>query len=133
MKVYNSIIRPAIEYSAVVYHSMISEELSERLEGTQRQAMRIIYGWGRDIRQTMENKGVELLSERREEIVLKFALKNESNPRFGKKWFKKTEDTGREVRNGTRGKYFEQFCRTERLRKKPINYMTRRLNEHYSN
>ena len=131
LKVYNSIIRPAIEYSATVYHSMISEELSGKLEGMQQHAMRIIYGWNGDIRETMEAKGIEDLKDRREEILLRFALKNEET-KFGKRWFKRTEETGREVRDSTRKKYKEQMCRTERLRRNPVNYMVRKLNEHYS-
>ena len=132
LKVYNTVIRPAIEYSAVVYHSLISNDMAEKLEGMQRQAMRIIYGWDGNIRDKMENKGIESLQDRREEMVLKFALKNEKNQKYGQKWFKKSEETNREARSTTRKKYQEQFCRTDRLKNNPINYMTKKLNEHYS-
>ena len=94
--------------------------------------MRIIYGWDGNIRDTMETKGIESLQDRREEMVLKFALKNEENKRYGQRWFKKSEETIREVRSTTRKKYQEQFCRTDRLKNNPINYMTKKLNEHYS-
>ena len=129
---YNFIIRPAIEYSAVVYHSMISEELSSKLEGMQRHAMRIIYGWEGDVRETMEAKGIETLKQRRESMVLAFALKNENSEKFGRKWFKPAERSEREVRNTTKKKYLEPFCRTDRLKNNPVNYMTRKLNEHYN-
>ena len=131
LNVYNSVIKPAIEYSSVVYHTMISKELSDKLEGMQRQAMRIILGHEGDIRQKMDNKGVELLADRREEAILRFALKSENNPRYGHKWFTPTQQGDRSVRATTRSKYVEKRCRTERLQNNPINYMTKKLNEHY--
>ena len=87
LEMYNTIIRPAIEYSAVVYHSMITKELGERLEAMQRQPMQVIYGYEDDIRQVMEDKGVDLSEDRRNELVLRFALKNEKSPKYGQKWF----------------------------------------------
>ena len=64
--------------------------------------------------------------------MLKFALKNEDKEKFGMKWFRRSEETEREVRAGTRRKYRMPTCRTERMQNNPVSYMTKKLNEHYS-
>ena len=131
IEVYCTIIRPAIEYSSVVYHTLISNELAEKLEAMQRHAVRIICGFDGDVRNKMEDIGMSTLRERREEAVLKFAIKNERNPRYGGRWFQETQQRERSVRASTWSKYVEQRCRTGRMQNNPINYMTKMLNEHY--
>ena len=131
LAIYNCVLRSAVEYCSAVYHSMIPGILAEKLEKIQRQALKIIYGWDEDIGRIMEVKGIETLEERREKKVLSFALKNEEKERFGKKWFKKSLETHREVREGTRSKYRMPLCRTERMKNNPVTYMTKILNEHY--
>ena len=111
---------------------MITADLANQLEKIQRQALRIIYGWDVRIDDLMAVKGIETLQERREKAVLNFALKNEEREKYGKKWFRKTEDHGREVRTNTRRKYVVPQCRTERYMNNPITNMTRMLNEHYN-
>ena len=101
LEIYNSVIRSAIEYCANVYHSMITKNLSEKLESMQRQALRIIYGWDANIEQVMAARGIETLFERREKSLLNFALKNEHKERYGKRWFKETTVGTRTVREGT--------------------------------
>ena len=132
LEIYNSMLRSAVEYSATVYHSMIGENLSERLEKIQRHALRIIYGWDVDMEGLMAAKRIETLRERREKAVLGFALKNEDRDKYGKKWFRKTGEQEREVRTSTRRKYLMPQCRTDRFVNNPITYMTRMLNEHYN-
>ena len=80
----------------------------------------------------MEKNQIELLAERREKALLKFALKNEEKERYGKRWFRKSQETTREVRSTTRHKYKIPTCRTSRMQKNPVVYMTKLLNEHYS-
>ena len=133
LEVYYTVIRPAIEYSSIVYHTLISNELSEKLESIQRQAMRIIYGYEGNIRNRMEENSISLLGDRREEAMLRFALKNERNSKYGGRWFEETRKTGRSVRPTTMSKYVEKTHRTDRLKNNPINYMTKLLNEHYRN
>ena len=58
-----------------------------------------------NLEEIMQNKGIETLSERREKNILKFALKNENNEKYGKRWFASHLITGREVRSTTRDKY----------------------------
>ena len=132
--VYNSAIRSTVEYCSVVYHSMIPGYLAEELESIQRRALRIIYGWDTDVRTLMEVKGIEELKQRRENAVLKFALKNEHVGKFGGKWFRKKEERtqGASTRGANPAKYEIPFCRNERKKSNPVIYMATKLNEHYS-
>ena len=134
LELYYSMIRSAVEYSSIVYHSMIPEYLSDKLERIQRQALRIIYGWDKDITTLMEVKNISTLEERRKKALLHFALKNEHTEKFGQRWFKPVLNSStRNIRNSTREKYSVPYCRTERLRSNPVIQMTIMLNEHYKN
>ena len=132
--VYNSAIRSTVEYCSVVYHSMIPGYLAEELEAIQRRALRIIYGWNTDVRTLMEVKGIEELRIRRENAVLRFALKNEFVEKFGGKWFVKREErtNGARTRGENLARYVIPFCRNERKKSNPVIYMATKLNEHYS-
>ena len=132
LDLYYSMVRSAVEYSSVVYHSMMTKTLSASLERVQRHALRIIYGWDQDIRTVMEVKGIQTLEERRQEAVLNFALKNEEKERYGKRWFRPNNNMQRNVRPSTGTKYIMPFCRTERALGNPVTNMTRALNAHHS-
>ena len=80
----------------------------------------------------MAAKGIETLAKRRESSILRFALKNEHTSKYGKRWFKETEETNMTVRNTTRMKYKIPIARTERMNENPLIVMTRALNKHYS-
>ena len=79
----------------------------------------------------MAAKNIETLEARRESAVLRFALKNESREKYGRRWFKKNEELEINMRPNTRNIYSERRSRTERMRNNPVNYMTRMLNNHY--
>ena len=117
--------------SEMCIRDRISTELAGKLESIQRQALRIIFGYNVNIQYIIEQWDVELLEERRKAAVLRFAIKNEKNPRYGGKWFREASYEDREVRATTRNKYIEPRCRTDRLMNNPITYMTKLLNEHY--
>ena len=129
--VYETVIRPGTEYVSVVYHSLIPQYLSDKLEAVQKMAMQIIYGFSIDYKKMVEDGTVELLSERRENAVVEFAKKAAESSRFGKKWFPEAPMRSREVRSTTRRKYKEMNCKTERARNNPVQYMVRKLNELY--
>ena len=128
--IYNSTIRPSVEYASIIYHPLIPEYLSNKLEQVQKQAVKIILGHNVDYAELVKNGELETLKDRRIEASLRFATKAANSPRFGPIWFKEAQFNDREVRSTTRLKYVEPFCRTERSRNNPLNYMTRLLNEH---
>ena len=121
--VYKSTVRSVIEFTAVVYHPMLTNEQSDELERLQMQALKCIYGLQFSYRVLLQMSGLETLKKRREEMCDKFAQKCLEG-KF-KHWFPKKE--GREGLRG--GKiYVEEYARTERLKNSPIYYMRRRLN-----
>ena len=126
-KVYDTVIRPGTEYCSVVYHSLIPQYLSDRLESVQKMATKIIYGHGANYATLVENGTVELLSDRRESAILEFGRRNEGSERF-KRWFPLATVGERDVRRGTHRKYQEAQCKTERMRSNPVQYMIRKLN-----
>ena len=73
LELYNSVLRSAVEYCSVVYHSMIPTALADKLESVQRKALRIIYGWDSNIDDIIAAKNIESLASRREKSVLNFA------------------------------------------------------------
>ena len=123
----NKQIRPGTEYCSVVYHSLIPQYISDQLESVQKMAMKIIYGSDVDYGSMVENGTIQLLSERREEAVLQFTLRNEGNT-YGQRWFPIANTTHRDIRATTHRKYREEKARTERMRSNPIQYMIRKLN-----
>ena len=131
VKVYPTMIRPAVEYASVVYHSLIPGYLSDQLESVQKHAMKIVYGWEVDYMGLLDRGIITSLKNRREEAVKKFALKSEKDDRFREKWFNRRDTMERETRPGVRNNYEERRCNTERDKKNPVYQMTRVLNEHY--
>ena len=66
--VYNSLIRPVIEYAAQVYAYQLTSEQAERIEAIQRRAFKIFFGPGISYRRALEMSGPEKLLDRRLEI-----------------------------------------------------------------
>ena len=123
LKVFNTVIRPALEYAAPTFHSMLPAYLSDEIEGVQRRACKIIFGYNSSYDDLINSGTIETLSSRREKLTVNFAKKCTSNPRF-KHWFEEREENC--LRNNV--KYVETFAKTERLRKSPLHYMRRALN-----
>ena len=123
LDVYKSVVRSVIEFSAVVYHSMLTIEQSKSLERLQMQSLKCIYGVQYSYRKLLEITGLETLEERRIQACDNFARKC-LDSRFSH-WFPR-----RERREGLRrGKTFkEEYARTNRMKNTPIYYMRRRLN-----
>ena len=80
----------------------------------------------------MTAKNIDTLAARREQALLKFALKNGHSSKYGKKWFKETTSETYDMRATTREKYKLPFCKTNRMNGNPITVMTRALNNHYA-
>ena len=125
VKVYLSQIVPIADYCDYVYHSLLTDELDERLEKAQVGALRVIFGPGISGRKLREMAGVKTLRNRRIEHADRFAQKAAASNRFAR-WFPKRV-TRRSSRPGA-DVYVEEYARCDRLRFSPIHYMRRRLN-----
>ena len=120
--VYRTVVRPILDYCAVVYHPMLTDEQDQLVERLQARALKNIYGY-KDSYATMGSKaGVTTHRERRIELCDKFARKAAGNCRFS--WF-----PAREGRLGRHGESYKEFqARMDRLFNLPLYYFLRRLN-----
>ena len=73
---------------------------------------------------------MQTLEERREELLLNFALKTQKNERFSDDWFPTRTDSNYPLRN--RRNFIEVKARTERQKKNPVFYMRKALNNYFA-
>ena len=105
LRVYKTTIRPVVEYSSVIYHSMLSEERSEYIEKQQTQALKNIYSNDLSRRRLLELSGLPLLRTRREQAAIRFANKMAIAPRFSHHFVQKRP----RARSGKTVEYVEQL------------------------
>ena len=86
----------------------------------------MIFGVQKAYGDVVEEGFIERLSERREQMFVKFAIKCSKNSRIKDKWFPQLADSGHNTRN--RLTYVELPARTESLMKSPLYQMRKRLN-----
>ena len=124
VKVYCSTLRPIADYCAPAYHSMLTDQQDQLLEGAQTKALRAIFGYGISARKMRQMADITTLRARRIEATDKFARKCLTNPRFCH-WFPKK--SGRtSTRSGE--EFLETYAKCDRLKNSPVFYMRRRLN-----
>ena len=124
LEVYKTMIRPIIEYSSVIYNSMITQEQEEELERVQTRAQKNVYGHVYSKRQLMQMSELETLKERRDKACLKFAQKLASNAKFAG-WFPQRKAGSRQRQEE---EYVEYPARTDRRKNSPLYHFRRILN-----
>ena len=121
-RVYRTIVRPVLDYCAVVYHPLLTDEQDQVVERLQAKALKNIYGYKDSYASMREKAGITTHRARRIELCDKFATKAAANPRFD--WFP--------LRTGRSGRHAETYrelpARTDRLFNSPLFYFRRRLN-----
>ena len=117
-------IRPVVEYTAVIYHPMLTAEQSHELEKLQSRALKNIYGHIYSYRKLLELSNQPTLQEQRKNACLKFAMKTANNPRFSS-WFPMRRTS---KRRGDQLEYAEKNARTDRRMNSPLFYFRRILN-----
>ena len=121
--VYRTVIRPILDYCAVVYHPMLNDEQDQAIERLQAQALKNIYGYRDSYAMMRDKAGVTTHRARRIGLCDKFAEKAAASERFGD-WFPL-----RGGRTGRKGDTYQEFnARTDRLYNTPLYYYRRRLN-----
>lgn len=96
------------------------------IEKLQRQSLKLIYGYKTSFAKALEASGLVRLSERREEIIEKFATKFSNNARF-QRWFPTLPPYRYGLRNT---KHYKEFqVNTDRLFKSPLFTFRRMLNQ----
>ena len=126
VRLYLSLVLPVLDYTCVVYHSMLSITQENGLESLQKLALKIVYGvTGVSYDELLRRSGLCTLKERRMKLLDKFILKAVNHPTYGA-WFPTKHFVHYNMR---REKIYEEtFARTKRLYNSPIFYMRRRLN-----
>jgi hypothetical protein len=129
INIYTLFIRSKTEYCSTVFHSSLSERLSDKIEAIQKTCLRVILGeMYISYEAALEMSGLESLHMRRTNRSLKFALKCASHPTASTMFPPNPTLDTHDVR------YRERFevnkSRTETYKKSAIPYLQRRLNEH---
>ena len=127
-QIYFSRIRCKLDQSAVVWNGSLTQKNVSDLERVQKSAIRIICGKKYEsYSQTLKELGMTTLSERRENLCLKFAKKSLRTENFGHLFPIRTK---RHLMR-TRGNDFYKISKgfSERFVKSAIPYMQRLLNE----
>ena len=128
LECYKIMLRPILEYCSVVYDSMLSGELSNKLERQQKTALRIIYGFGKSYEDLLSLSGIEALEDRRKNAVDIFVQKLLNSDRF--KGLFPLNNYPHDMANlRSTKKYKEFYARTNRLFNSPLYAMRRKLNE----
>ena len=94
VRIYCSLIRPIFEYAAPAFHTLLTEEQSERLERMQRMSLKTIFGWCTPYEECLQKAGIVTLKERRNELFKNFTRKAYASPRFSSRWFTPHQKSG---------------------------------------
>ena len=130
--IYILFVRSILEQSATVWQSSITMENKTDLERVQKTAVKIILNEKfTSYTQGLARLGIDTLESRRDTLCLNFAKKCEKNSKLSH-MFPKNDNTHK-METRKKEKYVVQFANTGRLKKSPLIYMQRLLNEDEKN
>ena len=109
-----------MEYCSLVFHTLIAEEESVKLDRFESQCLKNIYGRRLSYKSMLKKAELDSLSVRRQNMFDKFAEKAAAPPRF-RKWFP-TYHSSRAGNTRHNQLYKEYHARTDRLYFPPICY-----------
>ena len=125
VRIYCTMLRPIIEFCSVVYHPMLTIEMSNDLERLQKMSLKIIHGFGIEYEELLRKSNLKTLEHRRTEAFKKFSNAVVLNERY-ESWFPTNVETSHDLRH--RKRYCEFYARTNRLYNSPLYAMRRALN-----
>ena len=127
---FNMKIRSVLETNCPVFHPMLTQEQSDDIERPQKILLKIILQENyTSYSQACKFFDIKTLKERRTQLSLKFALRILENAKFHN--FFKPNINMKNVRH--QEKFQVPFARTSRYQNSPKVYLTKLLNEHFSN
>ena len=128
IQIYISYVRSILEQSCVIWHPSLTDEDSELLERVQKCALKIILKTNyTTYEEALESLMLAKLSDRREKLMLKFALNCTKN-KFTSELFPLNKTTAMKTRH--RETYKVLHCNTDRLKDSAVPYMQRLLNKY---
>ena len=125
--IYTTMLRPVLDFAAPSYHSLLTAAQTEQIERLQKKSLRVVYGPEISYREAIAIANICTLKERREQLTKRFALATVKNPRYKDGWFPLKPPIPYNTRINR--PYLECATRTERMRKNPLTYMRRLLND----
>ena len=128
LEVFKMQIRSLLEFGAVVWHSMLTDQNSREIERVQKSALAVILGpsyvcYENALAQT----ALERLDDRRVKLSLSFAKKSAKHPQHSS-WFKRQQENVHMNTRTIKPTFIPTQARTQRLLKSPIPYLTQLLN-----
>ena len=120
------LLRPVLDFASITYHPMLSNEQCVRLELLQKRAVRIACGPEKDYDVLLQENNIPRLTDRREKMFERFAIKNGNHPTLAELWFKKRQLTPYDTR--LRQEFEEKTASTTRLKNSPLFQLRKRLN-----
>ena len=125
---YKSFIRSVLEFSAVVWHSSLSQANISDIERIKKSALKVILkDKYKDYKSALNELNLQTLSRRREILCLRFAKKSLKLENFKKLFPLNKKRHCMEKRKGRR--FIENHAHTERYLKSSIPYMQSLLNK----
>ena len=121
VKLYVCFLLSVVDFSCVVYHSILTLEQAKEIEGLQATALKIIYGFDHFYASLLEKSGLELVAERRIKMLDKFIIKTAKNEHYAKKWFLRKEFIYFDLRKELL--YEEKFAKMDRLYNAPLFFI----------
>ena len=126
---YKTFIRSILEYSAVVWHSSLSQNNISDIERIQKTALKVILKERyTNYDSALKVLNLESLSKRREMLCLRFAKKSLKLQNF-KKMFPLNNKKLHCMKQRREKKFYEKHANTERYMKSSIPYMQKLLNK----
>ena len=126
---YKMFIRSVLEFSAVVWHSSMSQNNVSDIERIQKSALKVILKERyTDYKSALKELNFESLSKRREILCLRFAKKSLKLQNF-KNLFPLNNINKHCMRMRKKKKFLEKHANTDRYKKSSILYMQRLLNQ----
>ena len=129
LDIYILFIRSITEYCAVLFHSSLTQQQSNKLEAIQKTCLKVIYGESyTDYETALQTSGLEKLSERRLRRCLDFSLKCLNNSKMSKK-FPKNPNFCESLRFSEM--FTVNFANTTSYQQSAIPFCQRLLNRHF--
>ena len=132
MNIYVFYIRSMLEYCSVVWHSTLTLEQSNKLEGVQKLCLKVILGSEyENYEQALKVSSLDSLSDRRDQKCLNFGLKSLLHPVPSQMFPVNPQVFSKPSHESTNKEHFiVNWAKSESYKTSAIPYIQRMLNEY---
>ena len=132
INIYVLYIRSLLEYCSVVWHSTITQEQSNNIEGVQKLCLKVILGSKyENYEQALNVSNLDSLRDRREQKCLNFGLKSLLHPVHSQMFPVNPQVHSKPSHERTNKEHFiVNWAKTESYRTSAVPYIQRMLNEY---